>query len=68
METGAAVFLISSFCFIGWDQELEAGKAGCQFPVSIFQFLPCAKRCRLFVDMPPVLLYWRKTFVKFESK
>jgi hypothetical protein len=31
-------FLISTFCFIGWDQELEAGKPGCQFPFSSFQF------------------------------
>jgi len=28
--------LLSAFCFIGRDQELEAGKVGCQFPFSSF--------------------------------
>jgi len=47
METGnwKKALPFSSFCFIGWDQEVEAGKAGCQFPVSSLQFLPSVTGC-----------------------
>jgi hypothetical protein len=51
----------------------RSGKTGLpfssfHFPASVFRFLACAKRRRLFDQMPPELLYWHKTFLKFESK
>jgi hypothetical protein len=39
-----------------------------EFPVSNFQSPVGVKCCKLFDHGPPELLYWRKTFVKFESK
>jgi hypothetical protein len=63
-----------------WKLESGKWKLGmrnwdCQFPVSIFHFpvssfqlLAWAERHRLFDHLPPELLYWRKTSLKFESK
>jgi hypothetical protein len=39
-----------------------------EFPFSNFEFPQGAKCCKLFDHLPPELLYWRKTFLKFESK
>jgi hypothetical protein len=56
-------------------EELAVATPSFDFPLSVFdfristsQFPACAKCCRLFDHWPPKLLYWEKTFLKFESK
>jgi hypothetical protein len=65
LENGAAIFYI---LLHRMGSGTRSGKTG--LPISSFQFpvSSVSQASQVFDHLPPELLYWRKTFVNFESK